>query len=158
VPPQQRHAPNAPPPTTPAAAASAAEHTDTSLATIPESVFKEEEEEDSTPRTTVTAIPGVGGGLQGGGASEGGGDVFAGVKLYYAGVGADGKKKTDGPLQFGEFKRLCLAGVVTLNTRVWRKPPGGDWRKLQKDEELLQCIATSDDEMMNLVALSQKQQ
>jgi hypothetical protein len=77
------------------------------------------------------------------------GQALAGVKLYYAGAGgegSDGKKKTgtkftcltttrvqiltpemtEGPFQLADFVQFFRAGIITPNTRVWRKPPGGE--------------------------------
>ena len=89
--------------------------------------------------------------MAGGEGAAGGiaGQALAGVKLYYAGAGgegSDGKKKTgtkftcftstrvqiltpemtEGPFHLADFVQFFRAGVIPPNTRVWRKPPGGE--------------------------------
>ena len=93
------------------------------------------------------------GALSGSPSARGAGAEMPGVKFYYAGVGDDGKKKTVGPFQFAQFKELVYTGEISLNTRVWRK--GGEWRKLQKDEELLKMVAPNEGDMMTILAMQQ---
>ena len=81
-------------------------------------------------------------------------NVLSKLKIYYASVDDAGKKMTNGPVPFTEFKDLVDKGSITLNTRVWRKPPGGEWRKLGTDSELLKILAPSQAEMQALLQKS----